>query len=87
MKSCISNVILLHFKYGFTKEFYLGMQKQILTEIELMLTSTLLPETCHVLGKKIVDGLIVILCLVQYLLKKGFKMGEGGKCKQNDYFL
>ena len=62
------------------------MQKQILTEIELMLTSTLLPETCHVLGKKIVDGLIVILCLVQYFLKKGFKMGEGGKCKQNDFF-
>ncbi|XP_023347214.1 phosphatidylinositol-glycan biosynthesis class X protein [Eurytemora carolleeae] len=29
--------------------FHPGMQKQILTEIELMLTSTLLPETCHVL--------------------------------------
>ena len=56
------------------------MQKQILTEIELMLTSTLLPETCHVLGKKIVDGLIVILCLVQYLLKRDLRWaGRGGE--------
>ena len=54
------------------------MQKQILTEIELMLTSTLLPETCHVLGKKIVEGWLVILCFVQDLLKKGIYDGRGG---------
>ena len=53
------------------------MQKQILTEIELMLTSTLLPETCHVLGKKIVEGWMVILCFVQDLLKKGIYDGRG----------
>ena len=62
------------------------MQKQILTEIELMLTSTLLPETCHVLGKKIVDGLILILCLVQYLLKRDLRWARGGNANKMTIF-